>query len=140
VQNGVSPRAFMSTSVATESQQESAGSKAYGSDQIQVKKYINTSHCLVICKQWMLCYNEGLKSCVLICLGVERIRACEEKARDVHWKYRTTWFAPFGDFYCDLSFVIVDAIFYFAQFILGKLETIFFFFFLSVLLNRFMRY
>ncbi|XP_034894089.1 DNA gyrase subunit B, chloroplastic/mitochondrial [Populus alba] len=38
VQNGVSPRAFMSTSVATESQQESAGSKAYGSDQIQVLK------------------------------------------------------------------------------------------------------
>ncbi|CAK7340241.1 unnamed protein product [Dovyalis caffra] len=38
VQNGVSPRAFMSTSVATESQQESASSKAYGSDQIQVLK------------------------------------------------------------------------------------------------------
>ncbi|KAJ6992226.1 hypothetical protein NC653_015554 [Populus alba x Populus x berolinensis] len=38
VQNGVSPRAFMSTSAATESQKESASSKAYGSDQIQVLK------------------------------------------------------------------------------------------------------
>ncbi|KAF9664571.1 hypothetical protein SADUNF_Sadunf16G0032400 [Salix dunnii] len=79
VQNGVSPRALMSASVATESQQERASSKAYGSDQIQAKIYNNTS--------------------------VERIRACEEKARDVHWKYRTAWFAPFGDFYCYLSLV-----------------------------------
>ncbi|KAI5583693.1 hypothetical protein POPTR_006G039400v4 [Populus trichocarpa] len=38
VQNGVSPRALMSTSAATESQKESASSKAYGSDQIQVLK------------------------------------------------------------------------------------------------------
>ncbi|KAJ6778866.1 DNA GYRASE/TOPOISOMERASE SUBUNIT B [Salix koriyanagi] len=38
VQNGVSPRALMSASVATESQQERASSKAYGSDQIQVLK------------------------------------------------------------------------------------------------------
>ncbi|KAB5519311.1 hypothetical protein DKX38_023630 [Salix brachista] len=48
----------MSASVATESQQERASSNAYGSDQIQAKIYINTS--------------------------VERIRACEEKARDVY--------------------------------------------------------
>ncbi|KAL9398249.1 hypothetical protein Peur_007210 [Populus x canadensis] len=38
VQNGVSPRALMSTSAATDSQKESASSKAYGSDQIQVLK------------------------------------------------------------------------------------------------------
>ncbi|KAJ9184995.1 hypothetical protein P3X46_004676 [Hevea brasiliensis] len=38
VQNAVSPRAFMSSSTATESFQESASSKAYGSDQIQVLK------------------------------------------------------------------------------------------------------
>jgi len=41
----------MSTSAATESQKESASSKAYGSDQIQVKIYINKSHFFfVICK------------------------------------------------------------------------------------------
>ena len=63
----------------------------------------------------------GLISFVLTCLGAERIRAREEKAGDVHWKYRTAWFAPFGNLYCYLSFVIADSRFYFAQFILGKL-------------------
>uniref|UniRef100_A0A2P2LWT1 DNA topoisomerase (ATP-hydrolyzing) n=1 Tax=Rhizophora mucronata TaxID=61149 RepID=A0A2P2LWT1_RHIMU len=38
VQNAVSPRAFMSSSTATESVQERTSSKAYGSDQIQVLK------------------------------------------------------------------------------------------------------
>jgi hypothetical protein len=68
----------------------------------------------------------GLISSVLMCLGVERIRACKEKARDVYWKYGTAWSAPFGNLYCYLSFVIADSRFYFTQFILSKLETRFF--------------
>lgn len=38
IRNVVSPRAFMSSSVTTEAFQENTKSKAYGSEQIQVKE------------------------------------------------------------------------------------------------------
>lgn len=52
IRNMVSPRAFMSSSTATEAFQENTKSKAYGSEQIQVNDYDYIHHVdvLFLCK------------------------------------------------------------------------------------------
>lgn len=40
IRNAASPRAFMSSSIATDAFQESTSSKAYGSEQIQVQQFM----------------------------------------------------------------------------------------------------